>query len=921
MKIFFGTGLDNPGFPSLVNQDKPVSCGEEYMGPEKLISWLCLHLGISTNLLPQSYRIEVFKQSLEEYLKTDSNAFYRRSFETDGLGTATYLLSWRDQLKIAGWNFKAETEIPERLKAIALIESRFKKAPGKADLFPLIIASLQEKDTNVPLEIIQLHEDPELLDPAFQQLFNLFKSKGVKIDYRKVEGLNAKKESSNLYRIQQALLNRFETKPLGKIKLSSKDSSIRILTFKDDLFASQWLCKLLRNNPDYKPLLLAGLDALSLDKAFHLNGLPPVGSTTEKNSASLLQVFRLIHFFLWKPVDPYKLLEFLNLELSPVSRSLCKKLAEIVASSPGINGERWNNIITEYLANIKEHHPDKHQKLNEKLEFWFSIEAMEENPGAPVDRISKLYNELGKWARESSNNPHYIHFHSDFKILFGQCKELKNVLESYDPQALIPKVQLEKWVDTICTRQKIAVLSAKKGALDRVLLPENITAPTSSIIWWNCFENNLPTYSSPWTKAEEEYLKKRNVQLYSVRAKSQLYFRNNILPVFQAQEQVLLLIPEKSNGSQTGNHPLLSALRSLDFDDSSLQYVTISVGKNTAEFLAQMKLPEFEETEQKELPAINAYWNIQPSKQLLTEKISYSSLALLLQSPYQWFLQYEAKIWPGSFLDMVNEFAFKGNLAHRICEIFFSSPENLKLKDGQIRLWVKEEVQKLLPQEGAIFLMKGKENELQDFTGKLQNSISDLTRQIWENGWTVEGTEKKIEGHFEGFAFTGSIDLLLKNKAGKKAIIDLKWTLSSRKYQNILKEEKDMQLALYAAFAGGENENPDFCATAYYLLAHTKMYTRNKECFKDAIIVSPEDGKNHVDVYRDLTRKIKNSLKLRLEEIASGKLEVGEGIELDELDYHLKCEANPEQYFPLEADNQIKKISQYNSFTSFLALE
>ena len=98
MKVTFGLSLD--GWEPLKS---PQCLDEATCGPGGFLELLEVRLGLKTNALPLSQRLVHYKTLLGELAK-ERAAFYAESFKRDPYAVAETLLSWRDDLIMAGWD-------------------------------------------------------------------------------------------------------------------------------------------------------------------------------------------------------------------------------------------------------------------------------------------------------------------------------------------------------------------------------------------------------------------------------------------------------------------------------------------------------------------------------------------------------------------------------------------------------------------------------------------------------------------------------------------------------------------------------------------------------------------------------------------------------------------------------------------------
>ena len=89
----YGDGPRNP---------QKSAAGEVVVGPAGLLGLLEQHWGLQRREASQAVRIGQYVECLASSIA--GNQFYAKSFEADPWETARTLLSWRDELVLAGWH-------------------------------------------------------------------------------------------------------------------------------------------------------------------------------------------------------------------------------------------------------------------------------------------------------------------------------------------------------------------------------------------------------------------------------------------------------------------------------------------------------------------------------------------------------------------------------------------------------------------------------------------------------------------------------------------------------------------------------------------------------------------------------------------------------------------------------------------------
>jgi hypothetical protein len=159
------------------------------------MNFIGLHLGIPKPLSNSIKRIFDYRKNLHANSK---ESFYHQSLEANDLDVAKTLLAWRDELKLAGWDFKLNRSASSRLRDIAALE-KDGIAVGFPEAYLEIIKLLQQK-IDIPLKHIVVHEPLHLLPPFIRKLFSLLENSGVTIEERKSDTIEG--ASSDLHNLR-----------------------------------------------------------------------------------------------------------------------------------------------------------------------------------------------------------------------------------------------------------------------------------------------------------------------------------------------------------------------------------------------------------------------------------------------------------------------------------------------------------------------------------------------------------------------------------------------------------------------------------------------------------------------------------------------------------------------------------------------
>jgi hypothetical protein len=327
VKIFFGLEFDE-----LVYKTKqPSTGGIHYFGPKGILFMLESHLGLIGHANDNEHiRIEQYRQYLQKYLNEYPATFYNESFFADQLATATRLLQMRDELVLSQWDFKKESGLPERLKTFCELEIILNNedqnlAYGYADRFVDVLNVLGKR--NQPIKEIILNEPLQLLPVHFKSLFQKLQSLGVTIYENEIEFTQNDNDLS-------AFQNYLALKYSGQKAALKADGSLLIIRSSRETEAATFLAKLFQQNPSFKPFCLVPEKNRALDNALLQEGLPSLGILSASLARPSLQILKLIPAFLWRPIDPFKIMEFVSLAVKPLADDLDDLIAVQMAQKP-----------------------------------------------------------------------------------------------------------------------------------------------------------------------------------------------------------------------------------------------------------------------------------------------------------------------------------------------------------------------------------------------------------------------------------------------------------------------------------------------------------------------------------------------------------------------------------------------------------
>ena len=866
MEIYFGLELDDRVLPMPTASAKGVA----YFGPQGLLNYLSTLFGIPKPPLGAEYlRLEQYRQALLTHQEEtgSASAFYRASFQSDQFATATEILRRRDELLLAGWNFDSEDNTPPRLRTIAEIEEIFqdlirkKYFAGFADRWTQAIGLAQTK-TN-PIRSMQICEPESLIPPHVGRLIRTLERRGTVISYQKQPEFG---HQSDLGTFQQALL---APAAHGKKAALKVDGSLLILKGPNETTIASYLAKLVGLNPDFRPGCLIPNDCRAIDNAFIQEGLPSLGIRSASLARPSMQVLKLATSFLWKPVDPFKLLEFVSLQIKPLDDELAGRMADYIVQKPGVKGEGWYALIHQYFQEIEEDAKidlATAKEIRFQYRFWFERNQYDLQQAAPKQEVYAIFEYLEGWAlqlfqKEGEKGEALLK-------LSLQARKAKELLEAL-PETTLQAIEIERIVKTIYEPAAIQFIPSQKGHLQHTNQPGAVMAPVEKLLWWNFTDQDAEYFFSKWYRPEINYLAQREARLVPPEQHNNLLNYRKKQPVLACDRQLVLCIPEKIEGSPALPHPLMGNLAARFHNLAAITF-TLQPGSASLEPLSRfLTLPALNPLTRRKLTRPKPFIKFETNGEPLdtTERPETpTSLESLLYYPYQWFFRSLLKIKKSSILSISDQQTLLGNLAHRLIEKLLTQPQ-LDWQKEELEAWMEKEAEQLLQKEGAVLLMYGKEAERINFINTIKFSAWRLVNIIRDNRWEVERTEEALEGACRDIPLRGRADLILRREE-ERAIIDLKWSGAGYRSQ-LIRNEEDLQLILYANLLESGKQWPH---SAYYILKNGKMIARNKLAFSEVIPVV--DAAEHGEVNERITQRIGTTYQWRKEQIEQGRIEV-----------------------------------------------
>ena len=871
--LTFGLELDRSHYAGAEAADDRL-----YLGPQGLLEWLEDALELEAPEQSNEYlRIEELRQICLALVRSRREAeegsgegeafFFEQSLELDSFTTAADLLERHDELLLAGWDFEAGEEAPERLKVMALLREKVKAgapgesgmslSPGTAERLAGVEAALEK-----PLfSEVQLLEPLELLPPVWQRLL-------PKLGPLKEPQPGPFEEDSDLARFQR-FLQAGEVRPFR----AEGDGSLLLLRVGRASDAAAYVAGLFSVNPDFRPLCLVPDFSSRLDFAMVKEGLPSMGLLSVSLARPGLQLLKLAPAFLWEPIDPYKLMEFVSLPVKPLDEELATVIARLLAEMPGMRGERWNNRIREFFAEAEERWSQQPKRLAEvrrQYNFWFVRTRYELSEKAPKEDILKLFRYLMRWARKAYEEGGEKQ--QSLLVLHAQARQLTEWLDYLPEEALTP-LELERLVRKVYQPSPVQFRPREEGSPDSVHHAAAVATPVEELLWWDFTENEPPAFFSRWYRHEMDWLVARGLTLENPDRLNRRHLWQQRWAIWQVRKRLVLVLPETDHGAACLPHPLLSEL-SVAFSLSSegLDKISFRPGQTLPGIT---KLPSEESPEPQPLPEPQPFLRFSLREWLEErEEETFSSLEDLFYYPHKWFFRYGLQWRKSPILSIVREETLMGKLAHRLFE-YLMNEDCLSWSQKELHNWIDRKIPVLLQAEGAVLLMYGREPERVRFVRRMKQAAWFLIRQLQENNWKVLATEMTLEDTFSDIRVKGIADLVLE-RGDERCVLDLKWRGINYR-RALIKNEEDLQLVLYARLLPPRES---WAYTAFFILDRVELLARSRHAFKGITPLAPPDT-DPTEVNQRIWKKMLLTYDWRRSQLKEGRVE-------------LRCEATAE---------------------------
>lgn len=870
MKIRFGLNLDGQ-----LGWHVRDALNEITVGASGMLGLLEPQLGLIADLIPQSRRVVQYLECLKQC--NHPKRFYHRSLDADELGTAATLLNWRDQWHLYGWEGKVAAGASGRLQDMAEVEQLActKVAPSEGERLASILRVMERRMPSIAGII--LTEPLANFPKRWQQVLARLPAEYVPL-----------KRSGESGRFLNAVQERLIRAPAGEtFKVDDKldyqsDGSLVVVRAETRLLASRWFAEYLGQGIQ-DGVLVASDSAALLDDILGASGQARHGMGESSAYRPALQILPMALALLWAPLDFDVLISFLSHPVSPVRSYARRQLAGKLASKPGIGGDDWEDV----LADIDEHYGDEAPVVREQICTWIDHSRFDQSAGVPVAEVLARAQKLAEFFRArlgAKDEAERASWNAGFSQTAAFISSLEQLQQSGTD--MIRPRQLQKLLAQKTSRGSAnPKLVAEVGSLAVVNDPAALTETFNQVIWWQPVMPRIPD-SYPWSITEQKQLAEAGMELPDIAEKLESLAADWLKPILAAREKVVIVLPPRD----AEIHPAWQMISALVRDIPELPIESVFTGEVHG-VQGVIKAPHTP------LPVAKRWWHLPKDTPLPRRQYdSFSSLESFMFNPYQWLLRYPAGLKASNILSVKDGSLLDGQLAHNLVERFFALPDPLKMSEGKVLAWFDETFPRVVATEGAVLLMHGRQSDYEGLRYRLRRALTSMLVQFKAADIEQVQSELELTGHYSGGEIIGYADLVLTNRKGKHAIVDMKWW-GTNKYAGKLVENRHLQLGIYAELMRQQTGKwPD---VAYYILAEAKLFAQHDEYFPEGIKVNKkiEESTPH------LWERFKKSHAWRAELLKQGKIEVAlEHIEETEHSLHPDDGLVPEYLNPAYND-------------------
>jgi len=909
MTIKYSPSYQGFTYLNLKDQDNNLALDVAVNNTAGLLDCLELYAGKHIECLNNKQRIAHYYSAMYDYTEKHPQHKLAESFRLDGLGTAKTCLIWRDLLVEAGWKGQASTA-SGRMEVLCEVEKSF-NCPGTGERIHNLISHIKNGCSLPPDLTIELGCPEDCLPPSIKDLFDALREREVDIRTPQSETGNG----SNLSLVRQLVCGQNQ----NALTLQQNDDSFHIYKFKQRQDALNWLT--LQPAESYDVWIDS--NNKDFDNTLRLSGQPVSGSTMKDVLPQVSQLLVIGLNLFPQPLNIQFLLEWLHAPVSPLEGILRRPLADAIIDSGGYYNKECKDVIDNYLngeydiweEGITEERKQevieskKRKRCNAIRRFLPSMNKPADvlclNDNVNKELVYKFVRYILSW----SKNRMFQNIDESVKRQLGTIKEQADallLLLEKQTQDQIPFATLQGWINSLYEKQDCPLYDAEQNCRCIVASPALMADKADSTIWCDFYGGAmLPASYSFLSQNEIDVLTNEGVKLWNSPDERRYNAYLQQIPFIMTSDCLSLVVVERAGSTILPKHPLMILL------EQSISNLDLVIEEP---LIADEKYNERSNVDNSLHDA--TYLEINNTDQLKwRDKESATSLESLIQNPFDYSLQYLMGIRDDGVSTMMRLDRTQGEVAHAvIASLFHKEGETNDPNTILQRVTADYDItfSNALLEKGAILLLRENRVDIKIMKDRLRDAIDTLLDIMRANKLHVVDCEKEIlrKLQFEGDPdIRGFVDMILGDNNDNLYVFDFKWTSSKSKYDNLLKKNGSLQLALYKEMVKKELDR-DVAAVAYYLMPENCLYSITS--FEGEHTKKLEEVEN---VGKDLFLQVKNSYKYRLQQIKEGEIELGEGKPTKDLQYDIDTEKK--DLMPLHKRDGVKETNIFSNYKCF----
>lgn len=883
MKVIAGLGYDSRKPNKLQAQ-----LNTSILGEIGLINELEFRAGVIHTIQAKPQRIV---NHMEAIRRADTpHRFYHQSFNTDPLACAETLLNWRDWLIDHGWQPQSTSTNHGRLEDLAAIELfTHSLSPCIGERITALLPHTEL--IKAAINIIEIHTPRSHWSKPFQHLFNKLESIGIKItEIQHTLSIKANPES-DLGKLQQAIID-----PKCLPLTLNNDGSILLYQSDNVQTAANYTVQ----NISDQHLIIASDQRYGLNSAAIHCGFSEPGLGDNSNWRAPNQLLPLMIQCMWTPPSAQVIQQYLTLPTGkhkPLRRALAYRFADL----PGIDPEIWQQEISDYVANVIADKPElDEEKLRKSIDMWLPIGDANSNTLMPVHLAIELCGMISQyWLAVSANSAT-----KDKTVIFSMAQQSANALENALrnwPDKVINKEQLNRLLD-LANDSGNGIYShsrqiSKLNVIDAPEMMKLYDDHIDELLWWDCRlanQQSIPPLSTselqcvPFAPSENELATQDEARLMrGLSALLEVKYRATLITLNQNPDLLKLTISQ-----------LIGCDQWQSLDAAILDNKLIGIPCNKIQPLA--------------FPTYERWWNINSAIPSPRAFESYSSLESLALKPYAYTLKYGAKLTEGTLVSLPFDARLKGNLAHKIVELWLNSHPwvGTAPKASDISNWLDNEFDNIIFQIALPLAASGMRSERMLFKTTIQHAMNELFQHLECSSVKTIKVEHKLKTQLSKTSLEGTIDLLCQLTDNRWVIVDLKWG-GAKRYQHALKQGLHLQLATYSHLV--ENSYPEQVAeVAYFILSTATLMATSPIIFNKALVIEPDEPHR---LPHQIWSEFKTTYEWRLSQLQQGKVEIT--YNQLQLNNDSKPPVNSLPLLEMEREEIAKSSPRYNQQNTF----